>query len=67
MTLTIAISLFFGLVAALSLASCHASLRSAWQSYRTIRAQLATMDRAPAKATVRLRQPREAFALAAAA
>lgn len=71
MTLAIAISLFFGLVAALSLASCHASLRMALQHYRAIRAELNLLDRAavyPQQAErLALRRPQEAFARALAA
>lgn len=63
MTLAIAISLFFGLVAALSLASCQASLRKALGHYRDIRAELTAMDRAHTRRTtpVRLRRPQDAY------
>ncbi len=70
MLLSIAISLFFGLVAALSLASCHASLSQALRHYRSIRAELTALDWALAvsgqQARLPLRQPREALALALA-
>ncbi len=69
MTLAIAISCFFGLVAAVSLASCHASLRKAFGHYRAIRAELTALDRYGSyqrpTVIVPLRRPREAFALAA--
>ncbi|QZH74509.1 MAG: hypothetical protein JY451_12665 [Erythrobacter sp.] len=68
MLLSVAISLFFGLVAALSLASCRMSLSQALRHYRSIRAELRELDRALATggrpARLPLRQPREALALA---
>lgn len=70
MLLSIAISLFFGLVAAVSLASCHASLAQALRQYRSLRAELTALDRALAaggrQAPLPLRQPREALARALA-
>ena len=71
MAMTIAISLFFGLVAAFALASCFGSLRSGWRQYRAITADLAALDRRQQRAAtpqVRLpvRQPKEAFSLALA-
>lgn len=69
MTLAIAISCFFGLVAALSLASCHASLRRAYVHYCAIRAELTALNHHGAcqrpTAFVPLRRPQEAFARAA--
>ncbi|GEM_PF-2395720 len=71
MTLAIAISLFFGLVAAFSLTSCHASLRKALRHYRAIRAELILLDRAAAyphqAVRLPLRRPQDAFARAIAA
>ncbi len=71
MLLPIAISLFFGLVAAVSIASCHASLALALRHYRAIRAELTDLDRAEAargeQARLPLRQPQAAFVRALAA
>ena len=65
MVLAIAISTFFGLVAAVVLIACWSSLARAFGQYRAIRAELNVLD-AP-KAIVPLRRPKEAFALAAQA
>ena len=64
MTLAIAISTFFGLVAALSLASCYVSLTKALRLFREIRAELRLINRP--KAIAQLRRPKEAFARALA-
>lgn len=69
MTLAIAISLFFGFVAALSIASCQASLRRAYAYFCAIQAELRVLDRRaaivhPVKFAP-LRRPQEAFAMAA--
>ena len=64
MTFAMAISLFFGLVAALALSVVYASLTRAWTQYRAIRAELIAMDRP--KAAVPLRQPQAALARALA-
>ena len=66
MTLAFAISIFFGLLAATVIAVCHASLRKASRQFRGLRAEMAAIDRAPRTATVRPRQPQEAFARALA-
>jgi len=70
MTLAIGISFFFGLVAALSLASCYTSLRRAFAHFCAIRAELTALDRAGSyrlqAKSVPLRRPQEAFARAAA-
>ena len=66
MTIAIAISVFFGIVAAIALTSCHASMRRGLARYGEIRAELAAMDRGPVKVTVPLRRPREAFVMLAA-
>ncbi|WAT18658.1 hypothetical protein OZN62_03505 [Aurantiacibacter sp. MUD11] len=66
MALAIAISLFFGLVAALALVSCFGSLRYGVLRFREVRAELAELDRAPEAKVIRLRRPQEAFALLAA-
>ena len=66
----IAISAFFGLVAAASLLSCHASIRYGLLRWHEIRRELAALDRAaeaaPSPLYVPLRRPQEAFALLAA-
>ncbi len=66
MTVAIAISVFFGFVAAAALISCHASIRRGVIRWKEIRAELAAIDRGPVKATVPLRRPKEAFVLLAA-
>ncbi len=66
MTLAIAISLFFGLVAAAAIAVCHASLRKAAGQYRVLKAELIALDLAPRTVTVQPRRPREALARALA-
>lgn len=66
MTLALAISIFFGLLAAAVIAVCHASLRKAAGQFRVLRAEMAAMDHAPRTATVQPRQPQEAFARALA-
>lgn len=66
MTFAIAISVFFGLVAAIALISCRASMRRGFVRYGEIRAELAAMDRGPVTVTVPLRRPQEAFVLLAA-
>ena len=63
MTTAIAISAFFGLVAAASLLSCHASIRYGLVRWREIRSELAAIDRAVVTAPRPLRRPQEAFAL----
>lgn len=67
MALAIAISIFFGLVAAISLASVFASLRKATHQARALRAQIMQTGRAAATRSVPLRRPEEAFARALAA
>lgn len=64
MTLAIAISLFFGLAAALSMSVVLASLIRAAGQFRAIRAELNAMDRPIA--AVQLRRPQEALARALA-
>lgn len=66
MMMAIAISVFFGLVAAIALISCHASMRRGLVRYGEIRAELAAMDRGSVKVTVPLRRPQEAFIMLAA-
>ena len=66
MAVAIAISVFFGLVAAIALLSCQGSIRYGVLRWRETRAELAAMDRAAATAPRPLRQPQEAFALLAA-
>lgn len=66
MVLAIAISLFFGLVAAVALISCGNSIGYGVLRWREIRGELVAMDRAPVTKPVRLRRPQEAFALLAA-
>lgn len=66
MTVATAISVFFGLVAALALLSCHASIRYGMIRWQETRAQLKAIDRAPAIAPRPLRRPQEAFAQLAA-
>lgn len=66
MALAVAISLFFGMIAALSLASCLESIHRGLNQWRTIRAELDAMDRGPAAVAAPARQPQEAFALLAA-
>ena len=59
MMLAIAISIIFGLTAALSVVSCAASLLRASRAFRSLRAELTALDR-PVKA-VRVRRPQEAI------
>ncbi|MGB3796658.1 MAG: hypothetical protein WA957_10205 [Alteraurantiacibacter sp.] len=66
MTIAIAISAFFGLVAAISLLSCHASIRYALVRWCEIRHELAAIDRATIAAPRPIRRPQEAFTLLAA-
>ncbi len=66
MTVAIAISVFFGLVAAIALLSCQASIAYGLLRWREVRGELAAIDRAPATAPRPLRRPQEAFALLAA-
>lgn len=66
MTLAIALSLFFGLVAALSIGSCLSSIRKALNGYRAIRAELKACETPRPIASGPLRRPQEAFARAAA-
>ena len=65
MTIAIAISAFFGLVAAASLLSCHASIGYGLVRWREIRSELAAIDRAVVTSPRQLRRPQEAFALLA--
>ncbi len=68
MAVTIAISLFFGLVAALSIMSCSTSVRQALRQFRSIRAELTALDQGYRQSVrmknVRYRQPQVAFAQA---
>ena len=66
MALAIAISLFFGLVAAVALASCAQSICRGLSRWQAIRAELDALDRPVELPAVRLRQPQESFALLAA-
>ena len=66
MALVFAISIFFGLVAAMSLASVFTSLRTAAGQARALRAEIMQTGRAAATRTVPLRRPEEAFARALA-
>ena len=66
MTATIAISVFFGFVAAAAMISCHASIRLGVTRWKEIRAELAAIARGPVEAKVPLRRPKEAFVLLAA-
>lgn len=68
MAVTIAISLFFGLVAALSIMSCSTSVRQALRQFRSIRAELTALDQGYRQSVrmknVRYRQPQVVFAQA---
>lgn len=66
MTTAIAISVFFGVVAALALLSCHACIRYGVMRWRETRVELAAIGRAPATAPRPLRRPKEVFAQLAA-
>ena len=61
MALAIAISLFFGLVAAFALASCFGSLKAGYRQYRSITADLVALDRAQAVKAAPVRRPTAAF------
>jgi len=66
MAFALAISIFFGLVAALALLSCHACIRYGVVRWRETRRELAAINRAPVSAPRPLRRPQEAFARLAA-
>lgn len=66
MAVTISISLFFGIVAAIALFSCTCSIRQGLAHWRKLRAELAAIDRASKADPRQLRRPREAFTLLAA-
>ena len=68
MALAIALSLFFGFMAALALAVCAVSFRRGWRAYRAIRAEQALMDRlaAPVPGRANVQFPPRPMAAAAA-
>lgn len=66
MALAIAISVFLGLVAALSLLSCVHSIRTGISRGKEAYAELNAINRASLAKPVRLRRPQEAFAQLAA-
>lgn len=66
MTLSIGISVFFGLVAAIALLSCFSCIRYGLLRLSEIQRELRSMDRACEPAPRQLRRPREAFVRLAA-
>ncbi len=66
MTMAIALSVFFGFVAALSLLSCHACIRYGVIRWGQTRRELAAIGRPFPSEPRPLRRPQEAFAMLAA-
>ncbi len=66
MAFALAISIFFGLVAAIALLSCHACIRYGVVRWRQTRRELAAIGRASLAEPRPLRRPQEAFARMAA-
>lgn len=66
MAFALAISIFFGLVAAIALLSCHACMRYGAMRWRETRRELAAIGRVSQPAPRQLRRPQEAFARLAA-
>lgn len=62
----ITLSVFFGLVAAIALLSCHACIRYGFIRWGETKRELAVMGRVCETGPRPLRRPREAFALLAA-
>jgi len=66
MAFALVISIFFGLVAAIALLSCHACIRYGVVRWHETRRELAAIGRASRTAPRPLRRPQEAFARLAA-